>query len=136
MSISKEIWGPATWNVMYAFSHALPDVLDEEKKQIINLFTSIMMLLPCNECKSHFKGYMERKPIEEHVGTREEILKWVGDLHNEVKAMSDKSPLKTLIEPKSSIPHTSFSIQKKKSMVIPKRPCNCGKKNLNNRVYK
>jgi len=143
MSIPNDVWGPATWNVMYSFSHALPNVLEGEKKSIIDFFTSIMMLLPCNECKTHFKDYMERIPIDEHVNTREEILKWVNNLHNEVNSkinapkvvLNDK--IKNLMQVKPIIGSTSFSIQKKnKTAVIPRRPCNCGKKNLKKRFYK
>ena len=46
--------------------------------------------IPCEICANHFREYTAKKPIEDHIKTKESAFKYFFDLHNDVNVRNKK----------------------------------------------
>ena len=83
MTIDK--WGPSAWNTLHSFAHAAPPLLDTKQQQdmlhLLNLFGAH---LPCPTCRRHFHAYLDTHVRPETFTTRESIVRFLHDAHNDV----------------------------------------------------
>lgn len=85
MSLTPQYWGDPIWKVMYIIAYTTPNEADENRKDMLELFYEILgELLPCPECKDHYKEFINKNPLENI--SRDNLLSWVNKLHNEVNA--------------------------------------------------
>jgi len=54
------------------------------------LMYELQFLLPCPNCSAHLMGHMQVHPIEPHLGSREQMVQWMIDLHNAVNREKGK----------------------------------------------
>ncbi len=79
----KKVWGPKLWEVMHTFSFAYqPNPSNNEKQAAFNFYTSLGPLIPCKTCSQHCLEYLRDNPPR--VNTRDELILWVFNFHNEV----------------------------------------------------
>lgn len=80
------LWGPDAWNTMHAITYSYPkhSPTAENKRDMTEFFEAIADVLPCFECRKHFKSMLRRYPITEHLGTRHDLTRWLVDRHNDV----------------------------------------------------
>jgi hypothetical protein len=81
--MNKDVWGPDVWKIIHTVTINLPVSPTLEDQKIVNNFIySIGELIPCEECKKHFKSSIENFPP--NTNSRELFFKWGVDIHNKV----------------------------------------------------
>jgi hypothetical protein len=87
-----EFFGPSTWKAMHsiAFSYGNDPFHPsaEEHKAAIDFFGALKYLIPCHLCRRHYTEYIEQHPIK--ADSRDELARWVFDLHNSVNKRTEK----------------------------------------------
>ena len=85
----KNYWGPKAWEIMHIFSYSYPNNPTlTEKQNAFNFYSSIGHLLPCHNCQQHCIQYVTNNPP--HINSREELINWVLNFHNEVNIRLNK----------------------------------------------
>lgn len=78
-------WGPAAWHTLHAFAHTSPRQLDAGRRartcEFLRLFGEH---LPCPACRAHFRAYLVAHLDEDALGTREDVVRFMNDAHNDV----------------------------------------------------
>lgn len=59
-------------------------------KQICDLISALIFLLPCDDCSSHFQVYVDNYPVPK---TRKELLEWIIRAHDNVNFHNWKETL-------------------------------------------
>lgn len=92
MIITPEIWGPYGWKFIHMVALAYPlNPTEEDKLNYYNFFKSISNILPCHLCSDHYKTNLKKYPLNDEIlSTRENIVKWTIDMHNEVNISNNK----------------------------------------------
>jgi len=95
MTLNPKVWGPHGWFFMHSITLAYPDSpTKEDKENIINFFNSVGKVLPCHKCRKNFKKHSAKLPLTDKiVSSREELVKWLIDFHNEVNEVTHKPKL-------------------------------------------
>lgn len=85
----KNVWGPKLWEIMHTFSFSYPINPNLQHKQsAYNFYSSISLLIPCENCSSHCKEYIYNN--QPKVNSKEELILWVFNFHNEVNKRLNK----------------------------------------------
>ena len=89
-----EVWGNHFWNTINAIALSYPDKPDIHDQQNVTAFiTSLKDVLPCEQCRVHFKQNLEKFPLSQALTSRENFIKWVIDVRNSVNKMNGKRTL-------------------------------------------
>ena len=87
--MNKNIWGPSGWLFMHSISFQYPENPTEEDKNNYRLFfESLKNTIPCPKCREHYSENLKKKPIK--LNSRDELIQWVIDIHNEVNEKNSK----------------------------------------------
>ena len=90
-----DLWGPGTWKLLHSITFNYPKEPTSRDKEIhANFFNSLQYVLPCEKCAYHFSQNLKKYPIEEVLDEKEEFVKWLIHVHNEVNTMLNK-PVKS-----------------------------------------
>lgn len=91
MGILPDIWGPHAWNFISAIALSYPEEANMKIQQdTITFLTSLQSVLPCEKCREHFKENLEKFPLSEALGGRQDFIKWVIDVRNSINEMHGK----------------------------------------------
>ncbi len=84
-------WGSALWHFLHVLSFSYPEYTDDEMliRETYNFFNSLKYILPCDECREHYKQNF--KKLEQNLNSRENLIKWVYNLHDTVNKQLDKT---------------------------------------------
>lgn len=86
-------WGPTFWRTLHTITFYYPDSPSEaEVNAARNLFSSLVLLLPCDECCEHFGQLLEQFPMEPALVGRQELSHWLYNLHDAVNQRLEKKP--------------------------------------------
>lgn len=78
-------WGPVFWPTLHTITFYYPDSpTQDEMNAARDLFTSLVYLLPCDECCEHYAELLKQFPVEPALVGRQELSLWLYDLHNMV----------------------------------------------------
>lgn len=98
-----KVWGPTSWIFLHSVTFGYPEQIDENNKDHINrkknmktFFNSLVYVLPCNLCRESSAAYLRQTPIESHLNSRRDLVRWLYNFHNLVN--------KKLGTPKCDIP--------------------------------
>ena len=93
-SISPEIWGPTFWKVFHVTAFGYPDSPNKEDKvSYQHFYTNFTKVLPCDTCSHSAQRSILKTDWEYTLSTRERLIKWTYEFHNEVnKKLGKKSP--------------------------------------------
>lgn len=84
-SIKPKIWGPHGWKFMHYVSLGYPsNPTEEDKRNYKNFYTSLQHILPCAKCANNYSHNLKKYPIDNHLGSRDTLVRWVIDIHNQV----------------------------------------------------
>jgi len=90
-----DLWGPGAWKFLHSITFNYPKEPTSRDKEIhANFFNSLQYVLPCEKCAYHFSQNLKKYPIEEVLDEKEEFVKWLIHVHNEVNTMLNK-PIKS-----------------------------------------
>jgi len=94
MHLPPEIWGPMFWSTMHIVSLAYPDEPTySEKRAAKEFFNSLIYLLPCPVCRSHFREVIQGIPVETWLDNRKSLVEWVWMVHNQVNVKLGKAEI-------------------------------------------
>jgi hypothetical protein len=89
--MSLGIWGNAGWTFMHFISFAYPvNPSVSDKQRYRQFFESIQHVLPCPKCRVHFAKNMKKYDLNVALESRDGLVQWVVDMHNEVNKVSGK----------------------------------------------
>ena len=90
-SIKPNIWGPHGWKFMHYVSLGYPvNPTESEKQNYKNFYTSLQHILPCDKCAQNYSHNLQKYPIDNHLESRDSLIKWVIDIHNQVNNETGK----------------------------------------------
>ena len=88
------IWGPGAWTFLHSITLNYPEnPTDKEKMFHKNFFLNLQNVLPCPSCAQHYSMNLKKFPIDPALESRELLVKWLIDIHNEV-FKKEENPLK------------------------------------------
>lgn len=90
---NPEIWGPHTWFFIETVVMSYPkNPSQKEKLNIKNFFDILEFILPCTKCRINYGKHKKENPLNSQVlSSRENLFKWVVDLHNKSYTTKKKS---------------------------------------------
>lgn len=93
--VSPEEWGPHIWKSIHYITMGYPKNPSNKIKNIYRDFLiSFKYVLPCSMCANHYKEHLEKYPLTDDVmSSKENLMKWGIDIHNEVNKMKGKGIL-------------------------------------------
>ena len=92
--MDPNIWGPKMWFVLHTMSFAYPEnPTDFDKENYNNFFNSLTNMIPCTVCKAHYTEHTKKNPIAPHLHSKNSLVKYVVELHNEVNKILGKEIL-------------------------------------------
>ena len=89
--MNQNLWGPHLWFSLHTISfnyQTKPTI--EDKKNYNFFFTSIKEVIPCSICKKNYIRHLIEHPIDNYLNSKEELVKWVIDMHNMVNTETGK----------------------------------------------
>ena len=88
---NNNIWGPPAWTFLHTVTYNYPmNPTDDDKRNFYNFFMSLQHVLPCNKCKAHYQQNIQKYDLSESLDSRENLVKWLIDLHNDVNRDNEK----------------------------------------------
>tara|TARA_Y100000389_G_C17385510_1_gene476789 strand:- start:728 stop:1195 length:468 start_codon:yes stop_codon:yes gene_type:complete len=88
------VWGPHFWFVLHLVSFHYPENPNQKHKDAYKSFYySIQGILPCQNCRRHYQNYLSHYPIEPHIDSKLDLIRWVNQIHNFVNAKLGKPVL-------------------------------------------
>ncbi len=82
ISMLPSCWGSLTWFVIHSIAYVYNPQKDRESYYIF--FNNLGSILPCEECRLHYKEHLNIQELNEALNSNEALFKWVYDLHNKV----------------------------------------------------
>ena len=88
------VWGPHLWYIMHIISFEYPETPTEYDKRIYHdFYTSLKDVIPCKDCRKHYRDFITKYPLTPHLDTRDTLIKWVIQVHNFVNQSLGKAIL-------------------------------------------
>jgi len=85
-------WGPNAWKFLHHLTFNYPDnPTPEEQQHVENLFNSLQLLLPCDECKTNFTNELSLFPIDTR--SKYSLSNWLVNVHNSVNQRLNKKTI-------------------------------------------
>ena len=87
-----DAWGPHAWKFLHYVSLGYSENPTNEEKQKYKLFFMLLKdVLPCSTCRKHYSDNLDILPLtDDNLSSRDNLVKWVIDLHNIVNKMKNK----------------------------------------------
>lgn len=88
---NTNIWGPSAWKFLHTITFNYPIYPTNHDKNIYkNFFINLGLILPCNICQYNYNIHLEKYPIERYLSSKEDLVKWLINIHNEVNKLHNK----------------------------------------------
>ena len=88
---NNNIWGPPAWTFLHTVTYNYPEnPTEDDKRNFYNFFDSLKHVLPCEKCKEHYKQNIQKYDLKNSLGSREDLVKWLIDLHNDINKVNGK----------------------------------------------
>lgn len=90
-----EFWGASGWKFLHSitFQYPLkPSVND--KAHYKEFFNSLKYTLPCEKCSYHYMNHLRKYPIDGALESRDQLVRWLINVHNEVNKSLGKREYK------------------------------------------
>ena len=86
-----EFWGPSGWKFLHSVTFQYPiKPTVNDKAHYKEFFNSLKHTLPCEKCAYHYTAHLRKFPIDSALETREKLVRWLINVHNEVNIMLGK----------------------------------------------
>lgn len=86
-----KVWGPPGWLFLHCITFGYPFKIDpnnpehvQKQKDYRDFFHLIGKVFPCRYCRDSYQNFIKDVPIEPRLGSRDDICKWLYDVHNKV----------------------------------------------------
>ena len=81
------VWGPHLWHFMHTISF---NYHPSNKEFYYIFFTNLSNVIPCDKCKTHYKEFLKNNNIRNSLSSRDKLIQWVIDCHNNVNKKNKK----------------------------------------------
>ena len=89
--MEPEIWGPGAWTFLHTITLNYPNNPSEDDKQNHkDFFHNLKNVIPCPNCKEHYNINLQKYPIDINLESKEKLVKWLINIHNEVNIKNNK----------------------------------------------
>ncbi len=89
---NTNIWGPSAWRFLHTITFNYPINPSNHDKEIYKIFfKNLGLVLPCGICEYNYNIHLDKYPIENYLSTKEDLVKWLINIHNEVNKLHNKS---------------------------------------------
>jgi hypothetical protein len=96
-------WGPSAWKFLHTVSFNYPDSPSNQTKiNHKNFYESMGSILPCKYCRDSYIIFLKELPIDDFLGSRKLLTKWLFRIHNKVNNKLRKQGLLNTKNPKFS----------------------------------
>jgi len=87
------VWAPAYWkmiaHLVNAYPHTNPS--GELERATQSFFESLVELIPCQECRTHYAEWINQHPISDATSTRNLLANWVANMKHTMSGTQQKS---------------------------------------------
>lgn len=93
-------WGPFVWSILHAMAEKAGKVVfqlyeADERRAWIHIIQQTGEMLPCSECREHYKKWLQAHPVSSiqsmpYADVKNWIRKWLWELHQDVNTRLDK----------------------------------------------
>ena len=91
--MNPNFWGPHAWIFLHTISMNYPKEPTEENKQTYyQFFKGLEDILPCEKCAYNYSNNLQKHPLEESLESRDSLVRWLIQIHNEVNKETGKPP--------------------------------------------
>ena len=91
MHVPPNQWGPIVWATIHLFAFGYADQPSySEKRAAKEFYNGLPFLLPCPECRDHFREVLAAAPVEPWLDDRTSLVTWTWMVHNQVNARLGK----------------------------------------------
>ena len=81
--MDPQLWGPQLWYVLHIITMTYPKEPSEYSKRAYHdFFNNLKDVLPCDICKKHYSKFIIEYPVTPHLDSRENLVKWLIQIHN------------------------------------------------------
>ncbi len=79
-------WGPHGWFFLHTITFNYPEKnpSKEIQSKYRQLFNNLEFTLPCKYCRESYKKFIKELPIDDYLGNRAKLTKWLFKIHNKV----------------------------------------------------
>ena len=89
--MEPKVWGPGAWLFLHSITLNYPEnPTDNDKMFHKNFFLNLQNVLPCPSCAQHYSMNLKKFPIDPALESRELLVKWLIDIHNDVNIKNNK----------------------------------------------
>tara|TARA_B100002051_G_C16727933_1_gene636398 strand:+ start:383 stop:769 length:387 start_codon:yes stop_codon:yes gene_type:complete len=87
--MEPNIWGPQAWTFLHSITLNYPETPTIQDKQNHKVFfESLQHVIPCPNCKKHYKQNLIKFPIQ--LDSKNDFIQWLVNIHNEVNKKNKK----------------------------------------------
>lgn len=91
MLFPPTVWGPFFWHTIHIVALGYPkNPSYTDKKCTKEFYESFAYLIPCSQCREHYKEHIGRNPLTPFLDSRSDLIRWTVDIHNSVNKMIGK----------------------------------------------
>lgn len=121
------IWGPVVWNFLHVLASQFKSTSDEDRQCWVNVIKSLPGVLPCKECREHFREYLAQNPVDISIASDAYTLsQWLWRAHEHVNALTGKKSIVTFsmlvkslkVPPPSSSQKPQQSVPDSQALVV------------------
>ena len=77
--MEPKIWGPPAWEFLHTITFNYPDNPSLQDKQNHRMFfDSLKNVIPCPNCKKHYKQNLIKYPIQ--LDSKDDFIQWLIDI--------------------------------------------------------
>lgn len=88
---NPEVWGPGAWLFLHTITLNYPIYpTQKDKENYKKFFTSLKNVIPCKNCAKHYSENLDTYPIGNSLNSKQDLVNWLIDIHNEVNVKNDK----------------------------------------------
>lgn len=91
-----KVWGPPGWLFLHSITFGYPYQIDpqnpehlQKQRDYRDFFTVLGKVFPCKYCRDSYQGFIKEIPIEPNLGSREDLTRWLYNVHNKVNQKLD-----------------------------------------------
>jgi len=89
--MNPKFWGPHAWIFLHSVTMNYPkNPTPQDKQRYREFFKSMERVLPCEKCAYHYSKHIEEYPIDPALESRDTLVRWFIQIHNEVNLSLEK----------------------------------------------
>ena len=87
--LSPDVWGRSAWSFLHASAFSFPkNPTPDQCSSALQFYNNLGNQLPCPKCRRHYNAQIKKNPPR--VSSREELSRWLVDIHNNVNRAQNK----------------------------------------------